>query len=176
MRIKLWWIPPNCKGKRWKAHLYLSNWDVVNWPWSCHVLWWWYIHSWVRQSILGSTRGLCWGNGCWKHSGHQRVSSCTSPVMAHEEWFIGQPWGSGNFKGREGFAQQVERTFPYCLLEAQMLDSDPATHWVLKLSTVSCCSPGYVSYSTNLPLPPKLSLSYIAGELRYMEAQEILDN
>lgn len=38
-----------------------------------------------------------------------------SPVMAHEEWFIGQPWGSGNFKGREGFAQQVERTFPYCL-------------------------------------------------------------
>lgn len=53
MGVKLWWIPPNCKGKGSKAHLYLRNWDVVNSPWSCHVLWWFLrgIHPLLSQTV-----------------------------------------------------------------------------------------------------------------------------
>lgn len=48
----------------------------------------------LSQTVLGIRRGLGWGSGCWKHSGHQRVTACASPLMAQEKWFMGQPWGS----------------------------------------------------------------------------------
>lgn len=137
----------------------------MNSAWSCHVLWWFLgaIHPLLSQTgCSGKRTWPCWGSGCWKRCGHQWVRDCASPVVAREECFIGQPWGSANFKGRERvLLSKLKRPFPFLVKSTDvglwpghpLGSSLKAVHCVL-LITWLCL------VFHNLPLPPKPSLSY----------------
>lgn len=78
--------------------------QTLNSAWSCHVLWWFLraIHPLLSQTV-------CSGKHTWPVLGKWMLEALRSPegqglcipLMPHEECFIGQPWGSANFKGRE---------------------------------------------------------------------------